>query len=770
MEIIEIKNLSFAYPECSRLILNNVNLKINQGDFLIVCGESGCGKTTLLRHLKEEISPFGAFKGEIINKDVNVGFVMQDPDSQIVTDKVWHELAFGLENMGMSNADIKLRCGEVASFFGITGWYHKNTNELSGGQKQLLNLASVLAMKPDVIVLDEPLSQLDPLAATEFINALVRINRELGIAVVMSEHNLNDIMAAAKRVVVMDKGEIIAEDKPENIMACLKEKSHIMQAAMPGGVRIHSALTDDRKSPLTVSDAKIWLEGFTDKRLSINVNEISCEENVIEGRELFFAYTKDNDIIKNMDIDIRKGEVFAILGGNGSGKTTALRLLAGLNKPYYGTLRIKGNAAMLPQNPIALFTERTVLLDLKQMGRNIEYVVKALEIEDLLNMNPNDLSGGELQRCALAKLLLSDADILLLDEPAKGIDAFMKKKLGHLIRNLNKTVVMVSHDVEFCGEFADRCSLFFDGQLVNSSFTHSFFANNFFYTTGAAKIAAEVVKGAITVEEVITALGGSEVIKSNEKQNQQLPVDITNKRAEKIKSKAEIRTIVSALVILILIPFAIWVGMRFFNDRKYYAVSLAIVFMTMVPFFMIFESRRARAREIVIVAAMCVMCVAGRVAFAAFPQVKPVSALVIISGVCLGSEAGFMIGALSGFCSNFYFGQGPWTPWQMFAFGIIGFLSGALRVLFISKDNTPKRISISLFAFMAVMVIYGGIMNTSTVLMYEPEPTVMMILAACGTGFIFDLTHAVSTVVFIFLFAKPLFEKIVRVKKKFGLL
>ena len=770
MEIIEIKNLSFAYPESSRLILNNVNLKINKSDFLVICGESGCGKTTLLRHLKEEIAPFGALKGDIVNNGVNVGFVMQDPDSQIVTDKVWHELAFGLENMGMNNAEIKLRCGEVASFFGITGWYHKSTNELSGGQKQLLNLASVLAMKPDVIVLDEPLSQLDPLAGEEFVNAVVRINRELGIAVVISEHNLNDIMQAAKRVVVMDSGEIIAEDSPENIMMYLKEKSHPMQTAMPGGVRIHSALSGENKSPLTVSEAKIWLEEFTDKRLSIKANEKGQGETVIDGRELFFAYEKDNDIVKNMDIDIRKGEVFAILGGNGSGKTTTLRILAGLSKPYYGKLNIKGKTAMLPQSPIALFTERTVLLDLKQTGRNIDSAVRALEIEDLLDMNPNDLSGGELQRCAIAKLLLSDADILLLDEPAKGIDAFMKKKLGLLIRGLNKTVVIVSHDVEFCAEFADRCGLFFDGQLVNSSFTHSFFADNFFYTTNAAKIAVNVVKGAITAEEVITALGGTENTENKEREYKTAPPDLVNKRAEKIKSTAKKRTVVSALVILLLIPLAIWGGMRFFDDRKYYAVSLAIIFMTMVPFFMLFESRRARAREVVIVAAMCVICVAGRVAFAAFPQVKPVSALVIISGICLGSEAGFMIGALSGFCSNFYFGQGPWTPWQMFAFGIIGFLSGILRMLFIRKDNTPRRISISLFAFISVMVIYGGIMNTSTVLMYEPEPTLMMIAAACGTGFIFDLTHALSTVVFIFIFAKPLFEKIIRVKKKFGLL
>lgn len=769
MEIIEIKDLSFCYTDSDKLILNNINLKINNGDFILLCGESGCGKTTLLRHLKEELTPYGNIKGFVVNKGVNVGYVMQNPDSQIVTDKVWHELAFGLENMGIKRDEIKLRCSEVAAFFGINSWYHKNTYELSGGQKQLLNLASVLVMKPDVIVLDEPLSQLDPLASAEFVGAIARINSELGIAVVMSEHNLNEVMPYAKRVVVMDNGSIIAEDKPQCIMAKLREKSHPMQIAMPAGVRIHSAVSGLGDSPLTVTEAKIWLNNYANSKYYINVNENISKESVIKGKELFFAYKKDKDIVRNMDIDIKKGEVFAILGGNGSGKTTTLRVLAGLNKAYSGNLNIKGKVLMLPQSPIALFTERNILLDLKSTGKNIDKAVKLLEIESLLEQNPNDLSGGELQRCAICKLLLLEPDILLLDEPTKGIDSFMKGKLGYIIRNLGITVVMVSHDIEFCSRFADRCAMCFDGQLVNPSFTHSFFTDNFFYTTPACKIASGIVDNGITTEEIISAFNKNENIVVSNNNRPKPPDNMTNKREERLKATLNKRILLSSLIILFLIPISIWSGITFLDNRKYYVISFAIILMTMAPFFILFESRRMRAREIVIIASMCVICVAGRIVFAPFPQVKPVSALVIISGICLGSESGFIIGALSGFCSNFYFGQGPWTPWQMFAFGIIGFLAGALRLFFI-KNNMPRRIPIAIFAFISVLLIYGTIMNTSSVLMTQDTITLHMILTMMVSGFVFDLVHAVSTVCFIYLFANPLVEKITRVKKKFGLL
>lgn len=769
MEIFEVKNLSFCYPDTERLVLDDINLIIDNGDFVLICGESGSGKTTLLRHFKNELVPFGKTKGSVINKGINIGFVMQDPDSQIVTDKVWHELAFGLENMGMKSEEIKLRCGEIAAFFGIDSWYHKYTEELSGGQKQLLNLASVMAMKPDMVVLDEPLSQLDPLAAMEFVSVLDRINRELGTSVVISEHNLNDVMPFAKKVIVMDNGQIIAENKPEIIMAKLKEREHIMQTAMPASMRIYSAVGKDRIAPVTAADCREWLNSNFEKR-AINIEERKFSDIIIKGREIFFAYEKDRDVVRNMDIQVRQGEIFALLGGNGAGKTTVLRVLAGLNKYYYGNLEVKGRTAMLPQNPISLFTEKSVLLDLKSTGRKIEDVVSLLGIEELLNQNPNDLSGGELQRCALGKILLTEPDILLLDEPTKGIDAFMKKRLGEILKGLGMTIVMVSHDLEFCAGFADRCGLFFDGQIVNCSESHKFFSDNFFYTTAARRIASGIVDNAVTAEEVIKALGGSESVRGEKREKRKSTDDMVNVKEIQKKEKASKRLILSVITILLLIPVAIFCGMRFFDDRKYYAVSMIIIFLAMMPFFMLFESRRARAREIVLVAVMCTICVAGRIVFAGFPQVKPVLALVIISGICLGSEAGFVTGALSGFCSNFYFGQGPWTPWQMFAFGIIGFLSGILSKIFVNRKYEPKLLIISVFGFICALVIYGGIMNTANVLMYQPNPSFAQIAASIGTGLLFDTVHGISTAIFIGVLGRPMTERIVRVKRKFGLL
>lgn len=769
MEIFEIKNLSFCYPDTKKLVLDDINLIIKSSDFVLICGESGSGKTTLLRHFKEELVPFGKSKGTVNNKGVDVGFVMQDPDSQIVTDKVWHELAFGLENMGMKREEVKLRCGEIAAFFGIDGWYHKNTDELSGGQKQLLNLASVMAMKPDMVVLDEPLSQLDPLAAMEFVSVLERINRELGTSIVISEHNLNDVMPFAKKVVVMDKGQIIAEKEPEHIMAELKEREHIMQTAMPASMRIYSTVDKGRISPVTAAGCREWLSNNFEKRV-INIEERKFGDIVIKGREIFFAYEKDMDIVRNMDIQVRQGEIFALLGGNGAGKTTALRVLAGLNRYYYGKLEIKGKTAMLPQNPISLFTEKSVLLDLKSTGRKIDDVVRLLEIEELLEQNPSDLSGGELQRCALGKILLTEPDILLLDEPTKGIDAFMKKRLGEVLIGLGLTIVMVSHDVEFCAGFADRCGLFFDGQIVNCCESHKFFSDNFFYTTAARRIASGIVDNAVTTEEVIKALGGNESAIRDKEKKRKLPDDMVNIREIQKRERAGKRLVLSVITIVLLIPMVIFCGMELFDDRKYYAVSMIIILLAMAPFFMLFESRRARAREIVLVAVMCMICVAGRVVFAGFPQIKPVLALVIISGLCLGGEAGFVTGALSGFCSNFYFGQGPWTPWQMFAFGIIGFMAGVMRKIFMNEKYEPKTTAVSVFGFICAVIIYGGIMNTANVFMYQPYPNFGQIVASIGTGLLFDAVHGISTAVFIGILVRPMTERIVRVKRKFGLL
>lgn len=215
MALLQIENLSFRYPKSERLALDSVTLNIHAGDFVVVCGESGCGKTTLLKLLKRELAPAGEKNGsisynELLQEELDprvsaheIGYVLQNPDNQIVTDKVWHELAFGLENLGIPTQVIRRRVGEMASYFGIQDWFRRNTDELSGGQKQLLNLAAVMVMQPKILILDEPTSQLDPIAAADFIATLQKLNRELGLTILLVEHRLEEVFPIADKVLFM---------------------------------------------------------------------------------------------------------------------------------------------------------------------------------------------------------------------------------------------------------------------------------------------------------------------------------------------------------------------------------------------------------------------------------------------------------------------------------------------------------------------------------------------------------------------------------------
>ena len=538
MESFKIENLTFKYPPNSEAALCNISFSVSQGEFLTICGKSGCGKTTLLRLLKPAIAPYGDLNGQILfngkslaeldlrTQSGKIGFVMQSPDNQIVTDKVWHELAFGLESLGYPGNVIRTRVAEMASFFGIEDWFYKNVTELSGGQKQLLNLASVMVMQPSVLILDEPTSQLDPIAAYEFIKNLEKVNRELGITVILTEHRLEEAFAVSDRVIVLDNGKIIADTLPKKIGSIIK--NHDMFLSLPAPVRICSALSTDAESPVTVREGKIWLENFAEKN---NIKYEKSEqkkqnssETVVELKDVWFRYEKNlPDVIKGLDLEIKRGELFAIVGGNGTGKTTALSIIGGLFKPYRGTIKINGIKqdriknlyngiiGVLPQNPQALFVKKTVLEDLKEICEDeekVKNITKQCGIDALLNSHPYDLSGGEQQRCALAKVLLLNPEILLLDELTKGMDAHFKKIFAKILFNLKNsgvTIIMVSHDIEFCASVFDRCAMFFDGNIISSAPAKEFFAGNSFYTTSANRMARNILPDAVTCEDIIDA-------------------------------------------------------------------------------------------------------------------------------------------------------------------------------------------------------------------------------------------------------------------------
>ena len=544
MALFEIRNLTFTYPCQEKPALTDLSFSLEQGEFLVVCGKSGCGKSTLLRHFKTAMSPYGERKGQILlegreldtvsvrEQGARIGYVLQSPDNQLVTDKVWHELAFGLENLGYETGTIRLRVAEMASFFGIQTWFEKNVEELSGGQKQLLNLAAVMAMQPDLLVLDEPTSQLDPLAAGDFLATLRKINAELGTTILIIEHRLEEVLAYADRVMVMENGRILALDEPAKLPARIRDND--MFRAMPVPMRIFEALSGEGGSPVTVREGREWLEKWMKGREAAgSVAEETwkdggyreaASEVIIEARDVWFRYEKElPDVVRDLNLTVRKGELYCLLGGNGTGKSTTLSILGRIRKPYRGKLYLKGKElgkyreselygtvlGILPQNPQCLFVKDTVEKDLREMSKDEERlrdVIAKTEIGHLLNSHPYDLSGGEQQRAALAKVLLLNPEIILLDEPTKGLDGFYKQKLAEILKGLTKegrTILMVSHDIEFCAEYGDTCALFFHGGVVTSAPARQFFAGNSFYTTAANRMARKWYPDAVTAKDVI---------------------------------------------------------------------------------------------------------------------------------------------------------------------------------------------------------------------------------------------------------------------------
>lgn len=902
MENYSIRNLTFTYPEEDAPAIENISLTVSQGEFVVLCGASGCGKTTLLRQLKTVLTPHGERTGEILFEGVplekqeprkqasDIGFVLQSVDSQLVTDKVWHELAFGLEGLGFSTPVIRRRVAEMASFFGIQDLFYRNVSELSGGQKQLINLASVMVMQPSVLILDEPSSQLDPVAASDFIGMLGKINRELGTTIIMTEHRLEEVFPICSRVVVMEKGHIICDGTPEEAGEYLKKSGHPMFLAMPAPMRIYAEVPNELECPVSVRDGADWLADFAlanGLRAVPERKERSFDGLVpsVELKDVWFRYEKDGrDILKGVSLKAYPGEFLAVLGGNGTGKTTLLSVAGGVNRAYRGKILIKGRPAgevkdlydgvlgMLPQNPQALFVKKTVREDLLEVLKGKGYPKDEQEkrmlmaadscgILELLDRHPYDLSGGEQQKAALSKVLLLRPWILLLDEPTKGLDAEFKQEFAKIIEGLLKqgvTVIMVSHDIEFCAEHAHRCALFFDGNAVVEEDKDVFFRGNSFYTTSANRMAGKLLPDAVTAGDIIYACGvdspaggtGSEASGSEDadsgldekllyaaesgkkKVSSPLPLwrkiaggiflvftavffvlivrrsdlsellsemgntyktpmtafyagflisisgallflsrssenKIGEEQPDRDKRKLSKRTVIALVVTLVAIPLTIFIGVYYLKDRKYYFISLLVILEALLPFAAAFEGRKPQARELVITSVLCAIAVAGRGAFFMLPNFKPVIALVIISGVAFGGETGFLVGAMTMLVSNIMFGQGPWTPWQMFAMGIIGLIAG---VLFRKGFLRRNRVSLCIFGVLAAVVIYGGIMNPATVIMYQPVVTKEMIITACITGFPYDLVQAAGTAVFLWVASKPMLEKLDRVKTKYGLL
>ena len=864
MALIDIRQLTFSYPAAAAPTLHGVDLQVEAGEFLALCGVSGSGKSTLLRHLKPALAPHGEKSGEIFfdgqplgaiserQQSQEIGFVFQSPDDQIVTDKVWHELSFAMESLGYDSDHIRRRVAEMASFFGIEHWFEKSVEELSGGQKQLLNLAAVMVLQPKVLVLDEPTSQLDPIAATEFFSVLGRIHRELGTTVIVTEQRLEELLPIADRVAVMEGGRIVAHGDCDTVGRQLKESDHRMFRAMPSAMRLWGAVESDLPCPITVGEGRAFVTEYVKAHplQPLPPAEIpAAGEVVVEVKNAYFRYEKNApDVVKGLNMTVQRGELYALMGGNGAGKSTTLRLLSGIRKPYRGTVTCHGRVASLPQDPRALFVKTTVWEELREVSADEEAIGDVLNLcglSHLVERHPFDLSGGEQQRLGLCKLLLLEPEILLLDEPSKGLDAAFKDTFAAILRALTEkgvTILMVSHDVDFCASVAHRCALFFGGSIAAEGTPRDFFSGNSFYTTAANRMVRHVVADAVTVEEVAAVLGGkiptpppppsfggrAALPKEAVKKREKLPlwrkllgtfcalaaiaigvwVGVSNdfsvmmqgttitaegiamlwryvllfvlafgcaacftRRGERppkqLRQKLSRRSIVGLVVTVVMIPVTAYFGGILLPRSQHGLVSALVLIECMLPFFLVFEGRRPKARELVLLAALCALGVAGRAAFFMLPQCKPVTALSIIAGAAFGGETGFLVGAVSMLVSNMLFGQGPWTPWQMFTMGLIGFVAS---LLFHSGLLRRTRWTMALFGFVAVLALYGGIMNpASALILYGTQVTGKTLLTYYLTGLPMDCVHAATTALFLFVAAEPLLDTFQRIRGKYGL-
>ncbi|WP_410983108.1 ABC transporter ATP-binding protein [Bacillus cereus] len=538
----EIKDLAFTYADENVQALTDVSLTVSQGEFIVLAGRSGCGKTTLLKHFKKELLPIGKRTGSMYYNGASllempdllsaqeVGMVFQNPENQLVMDTVIQELAFSLENVGLETKIIQKRIAELISFLGFQDLLHQSVHTLSGGQKQLVNLAAVLVLQPKLLLLDEPTAQLDPIAAKDFLGLLKRINEELGITIIMSEHRLDEVIPLATRVMFMDAGKIIYDGMPQHVLS----KMWAVEKFRPFIPQIPRLFLewDIGKIPFTVREAQKQIHSELPIEHEVPaLSQAETKKVILQAKHISFQYEKNSPfILQDLTLAIEQGKWTALVGKNGTGKSTLLTILAGLNKARRGKVRWNGTEihkinskerfkkiGFVSQHPYYHFTFETVWDEVferanelySDRGKEIaEEMLQRFWLDSVRDRHPHDCSGGEQQLIALCTALLSKPKLLLLDEPTKGLDPEKKERLGELFQALQKegtTIVMATHDIEFAAKYVDHCMMLFDGKVMMDDAPKKFFSDNFFYTTSINRFIRKQLPYALTWEDVYKA-------------------------------------------------------------------------------------------------------------------------------------------------------------------------------------------------------------------------------------------------------------------------
>lgn len=548
MALLEVENLTYYYGGVNKPALCRVNLEINEGEFVLLVGGSGCGKSTLLRALSGLVPDFygGRISGRVCCQGKNVrdwdkkklageiGFIFQDPEQQLVMTNVEREIAFGLENIGIGLAEMKRRVAEVMDFLNVASLKKMSTYDLSGGQKQTVVLASILAMQPKVLLLDEPTSQLDPVAAEELLTNIRRMNEDLGLTVVLVEQRLERCFHLAQRVLIMEEGRLINNSSPqEAVWFGLQRKSPFL----PPLPRFF-ACAKSTVIPLTVSEGRqklrsMWSGMRSAGSLSGGDTEVHRKlvhepDKLLAISNISFSYPGAwEPALKDISLQVRAGEFLALIGENGGGKSTLLKNICGLLRPQKGKIvlhgknisktrvdELAGTVGYLSQNPNDYLFHDTVYQEVAfglsvrgiKSGDLLEKTLQKLALAHVKDANPRDLSGGERQRVALASVLVLKPQLLLLDEPTRGLDSLLKEKLGLILLDLladGVAIIMVTHDIEFVSEYVHRVLLMFDGEIVADGKKRQVMNNSLYYASQINKLFRGFYDGVITLQDAL---------------------------------------------------------------------------------------------------------------------------------------------------------------------------------------------------------------------------------------------------------------------------